>query len=111
MECGGGGVLRTFALPPQLVGEGFPDRLQQCLVLEGLGRKSIAPAFMRTLMGISPWPVMKMMGSGRSAVADDLADRARSGQAIERQGRGIPMLGRAAIRRGMPRPRRTLGSR
>ena len=46
------------------------DGVQQVIVAEWLVRNSMAPAFMaRTVIGMSPWPVMKTMGRWASTLA------------------------------------------
>jgi len=53
-------LLAGFPGPRQRVLDGVQERLSR----KGLVRNSTAPAFMAwTVIGMSPWPVMKMMGS------------------------------------------------
>jgi hypothetical protein len=52
-----------FGAALAILSEGRAHQIPQLLRAEGLGQKSNAPALMaRTLVGISPFPVRKMIG-------------------------------------------------
>src|SRR6202011_2449363 len=59
-------------LTPETFGplKGARDGVEQILIPKGLGRKSIAPAFIALAqVGMSPCPVIKMIDSSRPAAA------------------------------------------